>query len=68
MQDIQLAVFSERLFMSDSFDNVKSLVDHNMTEFYPQLQGCPLVEQIKTSKFDTDGVDKLAYRVMLLWH
>ena len=67
-KESEAKLFCERLFLSDSFDNVKALVDHNMTEFYPQLIGCPLVEALKYKKFKRGKVDRQAYKVMLLWH
>ena len=39
--------YTERLFLSNSKDLVRLVVNYNMDFFYPQLQGCKYVDQIK---------------------
>ena len=46
-QEIEEAKYTERLFLSNSKDLVRLVVNYNMDFFYPQLQGCKYVNQIK---------------------
>ena len=39
--------YTERLFLSNSKDLVRLVVNYNMDFFYPQLHGCKYVDQIK---------------------
>ena len=48
--------YVERLFLSNSKDLVRLIVNYNMDFFYPQLQGCKYVDQIKAGGVIEDEI------------
>lgn len=57
--------YNERLFVANSQDLVRLLVMFNLSQFFPQLQGCAYVDYIKKSlKFKEDSIMK---KEILAW-
>ena len=50
--------YTERLFLSNSKDLTRLIVNYNMDFFYPQLEGDKYIEMIKTSNGNESNKEK----------